>query len=159
MSNAITLLTGFVGIVLVVLGMVFLYLKVVPKKYDGTFKNKALQFVHDYFNFKKLYIESVLKFIFTLFTVIFIAAGVVGVLSSFLGIFENLSDVFQYGMPFWRVITSFFTGLITSILTMVIGPVAVRLTYEGIMMFILLVKNVIEINNKTKAHKEEKTEE
>lgn len=159
MSGTLTVLSGFISIVLVVLGMIFLYMKIIPKKYDGTFKNKYLQTLHDYFSFKKLYIESVLKFIFTLLTVAFIAAGITGILSSFFGIFTNLSYVFQYGMPFWRVITSFLTGLITGVLTMVIGPVAVRLIYEGIMLFLLLVNNVIEINNKTKPAKEEKTEE
>ena len=32
----------------------------------------------------------------------------------------------------------------------VLGPVVLRLVYEGFMMFIILVKNVVEINNKTK---------
>ncbi len=161
MSSAVVLFIGFVNIALIVLGMVFLYLKIIPKKYDGTFKNKYLQILHDYFNFKALYIENVLKFIFTLFTVACIASGIVGILSAFLGFFNNISYLFKYGIAssFWGIASTFFSGIITSILTMVIGPVIVRLVYEGIMMFILLVKNVIEINNKTKAPKEDKTEE
>lgn len=159
MSGALMIFSSFISIVLVVLGMIFLYNKIIPKKYDGTFKNKYLQTLHDYFNFKKLYIESVLKFIFTLLTVAFVAAGIAGILSAFFGIFVNLSYVFQYGMSFWRVITNFFMSFIGSLFTMIIGPVCVRLVYEGVMLFILLVNNVIEINNKTKATKEDKTEE
>ena len=36
------------------------------------------------------------------------------------------------------------------LLMMILGPIIIRLAYEFIMMFILLVKNVIQINNKLK---------
>jgi hypothetical protein len=41
----------------------------------------------------------------------------------------------------------------------VLGPIALRLAYEMLMMFILLVKNVIDINGKLKVEKEEPKEE
>jgi hypothetical protein len=41
---------------------------------------------------------------------------------------------------------------------MLLGPVVIRLVYEAIMMGILLVKNVMQINNKLKVP-EEKIEE
>ena len=37
------------------------------------------------------------------------------------------------------------------VLRMVLGPVMLRLSYEGIMMFLLLVKNTAEINQKLSA--------
>ena len=39
---------------------VLLYVKVMPRKLDGSFTNPLLQFIHDYFHFKKLYLEEVL---------------------------------------------------------------------------------------------------
>ena len=153
-------LSIFISVVLTIAGMVFLYLKILPKKLDGSFSNKFLQIVHDYFNFKKLYLESVLKFLFTLLTVACIAVGIATVLSSFIGVFESLSYIIDYGMPFRYLVSSFFGGVFGGILIIVAGPIVVRLSYEGIMMFIILVKNVIEINNKkeNKPQVEEKAE-
>jgi len=151
----------FIAVALTVAGMILLYLKVLPKKFDGTFTNKFMQIAHDYFNFKKLYLESVLKFLFTLLTVVCIAAGAAQVIVSFFGVFQNLVRVIEYGMSFMYVISAFFGGVLGGVLTIVVGPIIVRLVYEGIMMFIILVKNVIEINNKTKspADKEEEQAE
>jgi len=140
----------FVGFVLTIVGMILLYVKVIPKKFDGSFSNKFLQSVHDYFNFKKLYLESVLKFLFTLLTVLCIVAGIVSILSAFLNVFDGIGNVIRYGYSIGYVIVPFFGGIFGGILTIVLGTIAIRLAYEGIMMFILLVKNVIEINNKTK---------
>lgn len=140
----------FLAVALTIAGMVLLYLKVIPKKHDGTFKNKFLQMVHDYFNFKTLYIETVLKFIFTFVTVAFVAMGIASVINAFLGIFGGIANMVEYGMSFGYLLSSFFTKLLSGIAVLVVGPVAARLVYEGIMLFILLVKNVIEINNKTK---------
>lgn len=36
------------------------------------------------------------------------------------------------------------------LLTMILGPIVIRLVYELLMMMVLLVKNVIAINNKLK---------
>ena len=69
---------------------------------------------------------------------------------SFFGIFTNIGYVIEYGMSFGYVISSFFAGVFGGIGIIIVGPIAVRLAYEGVMMFILLVKNVIEINNKMK---------
>lgn len=110
--------------------VIFLYIKVLPKRLDGTFTNPVMQWLHDYFHFKNLYIESVMRFIFVLTT-----AAVVCV-----GVFMMLGYV-GYGR---YKESTFLPGLLMT----VIGPVVLRLVYEGTMMFILLVKNVIEINKK-----------
>ncbi len=148
----------FITVVLTIAGMIFLYLKILPKKFDGSFANKFLQAIHDYFNFKKIYIESVLKFLFTLLTVIYIAAGISTVITAFLGIFQNIGDMIQYSLPFRYLVSAFFSKFFFGILMIVVCPIIIRLIYEGIMMFIILVKNVIEINNKTKIP-DEKPEE
>lgn len=153
MSNVFIIFTTFIGVVLLILGMVFLYLKIIPGKYDGTFGNKALQFVHDYFNFKKLYLETVLKFLFTLLTVACEATGIAGIINTFLSVFRNVGYMIDGWYDFGDVLASFFGGIIGCVLFMILAPVVIRLIYEGFMMFILLVKNVIELNNKTKDDK------
>ena len=136
----------------VVAAMVLLYLKVLPQKLDGTFGSKLLQFLHDYFSFKKLYVESVLKFLFALLTVACVVGGVVGIVGAVFGFFGGIVDAMDYGSWYFSeiVLGRFFAGVLGSAGMIALGPVAVRLTYEFTMMFILLVKNVIEINNKTK---------
>lgn len=113
---------------------VLLYLKVLPKKKDGELNSPFLQFLHDFFHFKKLYLEEVLKAIFVVATVACVAIG------AFL-----LITVVSYG----RYYSQWYGGY--GLLLMIGGPIALRLTYEGFMMAILLVKNTIEINNKLKA--------
>ncbi|MGN0159781.1 MAG: hypothetical protein ACI4AQ_00150 [Lachnospiraceae bacterium] len=111
------------GVVLTLVGVVALYMFVLPKSKDGNFSNPFLQQLHDFFLFKKLYIESVIRFLYVVATVFCIANG-------FVTLFGK----------------TFFAGLGM----MIFGPIAVRITFEFAMMTILLIKNVIEINNKLK---------
>jgi len=140
----------FIGIILVILGMILLYVKIIPKKFDGSFSNKFLQAIHDYFNFKRLYLESVLKFIFTLLTVICIVAGAVSILSSCFGIFESIGDIIRYGMPLTYLVSQFLGGVFGGIVIIFIGSLVIRLVYIVIIIFIIIIKNIIEINNKMK---------
>lgn len=130
-------LAGIAAIIVTIL----LYVKVMPKKLDGKLNDK-LQKLHDFFHFKKLYLEEVLKFIYVLATVATVCSG----------LFLMLSYQEYWGYYSTRKESLFGYGL----LTLIAGPLAIRLAYEGIMMFILLVKNTIEINNKLDAPKQEK---
>ena len=123
---------------------IFLYIKVLPRKLDGTFPKKFLQMLHDYFHFKKLYIEEVLKFIFVLATVACVCAGVF----LLLGYTESYHYSYYSGGYTTREST-FLYGLAV----LIGGPIALRLTYEGLMMFILAVKNIMDINNKLPSKK------
>ena len=139
---------------------VILCIKVLPAKYDGTFNKKMLQKVHNYFNFKSLYLESILKILFTFLTIACIAVGLfaatIGNGFQFIGNFIDAMEYnFRYSDWIWELL---FYNFIGGIALAVIGPIALRLAYEAIMMFILLVKNVIEINGKLKAPKAESTE-
>ncbi|MBQ9096963.1 MAG: hypothetical protein IJY55_01025 [Clostridia bacterium] len=88
--------------------------------------NNFFKKVADIFNFKNLLLESILKFLYTISTLFVI----------FYGFFTLFSEVYGESM--------FFAGLAT----MVLGPIVIRITYERSIMFVLLVKNVIEINKK-----------
>ena len=123
------------GCIAAVIVTIYLYSKVLPQKLDGTFEKNIFQKLHDYFHFKKLYIESVLKFIFVLATVAVVCVGVF-MLLGYTGYGRYKDSTFLYGL-----------------IMIIGGPISLRLAYEGVMMFILLVKNVIEINNKLSKEK------
>ena len=132
LSFGIVLVLGFVGGIALT---VWLYRMVLPAAKDGTFEKPIYQKLHDYFHFKKLYLEDVLRALFVLATAICVAMGAFLLLG-------------YTGYGYYKVST-FLPG----VMTLVLGPVVLRLTYEGIMMFLLLVKNTIEINAKLSAGK------
>lgn len=127
-----------IGIVLAVAATVFICVRVLPKKYDGRLNSKFLQFLHDFFNFKTFYIEALTKFIFVLLTCLCIFVG-------FLLMFGKFEYYGYFGMTFTQ--STFLYGLGI----MLLGPLVLRVTYEFVMMAILLVQNVNDINRKMKA--------
>lgn len=147
---------AIVGVLAAIAVTVLLYIKVLPAKFDGTFDKKLLQKIHDYFNFKSLYLETVLKAVFTFLSVACLAVGVlsatVGNAVWFIG---RLIDAARYSSyysgSFDWIFGRFGLNFLIGIGIAVLGPIVLRLVYEGILMFILLVKNVIEINNKMKS--------
>ena len=131
-------LGSIAGVVLTIL----LYIKVLPRKNDGTFDKPIVQFLHDFFHFKKLYLEEVLKFVYVLATVATVCVGAF----LLLGYQESWS---YYGGSSKE--STFLYGL-----AMIVGgPISLRLGYEVVMMFILLVKNTIDINTKLPAKDEQ----
>ena len=91
---------------------------------------KFLRMVADILNFKDLLLEKIMKVLYVFATAYCLMAG-----------FFMLFSGYRYG---WTFRSTALEGL----LVMFIGPIVVRLAFEGIMMFILLVKNTIEINKK-----------
>ena len=81
-----------------------------------------LKFLSDVFNFRWLIIEKILKATYIISTIFLFFAGIV------MGITESI----EY------------------LLISLLGPLAIRLVYEAAMMVILMIKNLIEINNKLK---------
>ena len=101
--------------------------------------NKFLGTVSDILNFKTLFIEKILKALYVFATAFALIFGFL-MLFSFVkvgGYWGTASTIHWYG----------YYGL----LIMIGGPIAIRLTYEVIMLFILLVKNVMDINKKLSA--------
>ena len=94
------------------------YLFLTSSKQEQSLKG-GLRWLKDFLTFRKIYLEAVLRFLYILTTCAIVATG-------FLMIFERG----------WR-----------GLLLMIVGPVAVRIVYELLMLFIVLVKNVMEINN------------
>ncbi len=111
---------------------------VMPEKKRPTL-NAFFTFVSDVFNFRSLLIEKILKFTYLLLTLFAILFG-------FLAFVVCIS-------------TNDARAGLMGLLVMILGPIALRLTYELSMMAVLLVKNVIEINNKMLLSSNDKKEE
>ena len=111
---------------------------VMPEKKRPTL-NAFFTFVSDVFNFRSLLIEKILKFTYLLLTLFAILFGFCAFVVSI-----SINDG---------------RAALIGLLVMILGPIALRLIYELSMMAVLLVKNVIEINNKmvlsTKDNEEE----
>ncbi len=112
---------------------VAIFIFVLPeKKYESlpTF----LKVVAHIFDFKELLLEKILKALYTFFTLTCVLLG--------------------FFLLFTVESRFYFGGY--GIILMLLGPIVVRLTYEFMIMFVLLVKNVIEINKKLKNNSEDK---
>lgn len=114
-----------VGVILAIAVTVLLGVFVLPERrraqLSGFFRTVA-----DIFNFKGLIIEKILKYLYIFFTFFFFLLG--------------------FFMLFWQ---SYGRSLaLQGFLVMIISPFAVRITFEAMMLFVLLAKNVIEINSK-----------
>lgn len=141
-TSVAMILGGIAALVLTI----WLYVKVMPRQLDGSFDNPWWQRLHDFFHFKKLYLEEVLKFVYVLATIACVCAGIFMLVA-----YEEVYRYSYYSGSRIEKESTFLYGLCL----IIAGPISLRLAYEVIMMFILLVKNTIEINNKLPEKKEE----
>lgn len=125
-----------VGGVLALVGTIISLILITPENKRASL-NSFMKFLHDLFNFKFLLIEKLIKFLYILST---IACETVGffLLFSKIDYFYSSESMALYGT-----------------ILMIAGPIAVRLVFELMMMGILVVKNVIQINNKLKNQNED----
>lgn len=130
-SNFMSLVV--IGIAVALIVTIVLWVAVIPEKKRAKL-NKFFGFLSDVFNFRSLLTEKLLKFLYTLLTVVSI---IVGFCMLFIKVFDE--PLAGYGL-----------------LLMIAGPIALRLVFEAFMLGILLVKNVIEINNKLSYPEEHK---
>ena len=115
------------ALVLAVVATVLAFVVVLSKKGRES-QNPFMKSLVNVCDFRSLIIEKILKALYIFSTSYVILKGV-------LGIFDFGS--YNYGL-----------NLITSILTAVLGPIFIRIVYELLMLTVILVKNVIQINNK-----------
>ncbi len=107
---------------LAIIGGILTYFLFVKSKTEP--KSKFLKWLKDFLNFKVMLIEPILKVIYYICTI-----GVILMSFGFLG----------YGA----------TGVLTFFITLVLGPVLVRLGYEFTMMFIMIWHNTKDIAENT----------
>lgn len=111
---------------------VLFYIFIQPEKKAAKMP-KFVRIIRDILDMKDLYLEYALKALYVCGTIFCIVCGVY----MFLGFGPN-----YYGGIRW------YGGY--GLLLMLLGPVALRLVYELILMFVLLVKNTMQINKKIK---------
>lgn len=120
------------AIIISIVGAILAFVLIVPdKKRNGL--NKFFKFLHDLFNFKFLTIEKILQVLYIISTIFVIVYG-------FFSLFLFVPKSFFSDEVVWM-------GWI-GLLLMVLGPIAIRLVFECLMMFVILVKNTNQINNK-----------
>lgn len=95
-------------------------LKVLGSEKYANSDNKIIRFLHNLITFKSLLIEQILKVLYIILTLICIYFG------------------------FSLLVAS----PIIAILLIILGPLVIRLLFEGLMLTVLLVKNVIDIRKK-----------
>lgn len=115
-----TIILGILSLIATIVCCIF----ILPRKNDGHFPTRFGQFLHDLFHFKRLWLEYILKVLYIFETLFVILCG--------------------FSFLFMRGGYAFLIGLGV----MILGPIAVRILYELMMMLILLVQNVIDINRK-----------
>ena len=125
------------GAVLALAATILSFVFIVPNKRK---LNAFFQFLHNLFNFKQLYLEKILRFLYVLSTLFCVIGGFL-----MLFYFEQVPHYdYWYGTYTYTTQWLGYYGLIM----MVVGPVAVRISYECIMMAVLAVRNIMEINQK-----------
>ena len=88
-------------------------------------KGKFLKWLKDFLAFKIMWIEPIMKVIYYIGTIFCILASF-----AFIG-----------------------TSFLTFVILLICGPILIRLTYEGIMMFIMIWRNTQNIADNTKKSK------
>lgn len=138
---------AIIAAILAIGSAIVMFIFVMPKKKDGKLP-KILQIFHDIAHFKQFFLGYALKAMYIIATVFCIIYGFI----LLFGVETHSSSFYGYG---YTTTTSTFG---TGILIMILGPIAVRLTYELAIMFITLVQNVADINNKLKNQNEKPAE-
>ena len=128
---------SIISVIAAIAATVLAFIFIVPEKKYGKL-NKFGQFLHRTLNFKYLIIEKILQALYIFNTALVILLG-------FFMLFVFTPGYSYYG---YSVRGTWLGGY--GLLMMILGPIIVRITYEFIMMAILLIKNVISINNKLK---------
>lgn len=128
------IVVAIITLVITIILSILVFTKVMPKDKQEKLP-KFLKFLAKIFNFESLLLEKILKFLYvfcTIFCVIF------GFLLTFW--FDT-----KYGVS-WAGKAGPFV--------MILGPIAFRIIYELMMLFLLLVKNTSDINKKLSEKKD-----
>ena len=120
-----------IAVVLAIAATVLAFIFIVPEKRREKL-NAFGKFLHDLCSFKFLVVEKILQALYIFSTAFVILFGVL--------------QLFNVQRDYWTGASRWMGG--TGLLCIIVGPIAVRLSYEMMMMAILLVKNVISINRK-----------
>lgn len=122
---------GVLAVILAVVGTVLVMVLVTPEKRRAKLP-KPLQVVADICNFKGLLLEYIVRAVYIFLTLLTVLSGFFTILTS----------------PFVGSFGGFLSTAFGGLMSIVFGVILIRVIFEFTMMFILLVKNVMQINNK-----------
>ena len=136
---------AIIASILSIIATIFAFVYLIPaNKREGL--NNFGKLIHDTLNFKTLWIEKICKFFYVLSTAFALVIG-------FLMLFW-VEEIYHYNYnsyygyyPDSYYITKQWVGYY-GLIVMILGPVLIRIIYEGLMMAILACKNIMDINNK-----------
>ena len=120
-----------IAVILGIAATVLAFILIVPEKRRES-QGAFCKFLHDLCNFKFLVVEKVLQALYIFSTAFVILYGVL--------------QLFNVQPNYWTGGNTWMGGV--GLLYIILGPIVVRLSFEMMMMVILLVKNVISINHK-----------
>ena len=110
---------GIISLILAIIGGILVYFLFVQAK--QTPKNKFLAWLKDFLAFKAMWLEPIMKIMYYVATIFIVLAS-------------------------FSLITYSF---VTFIVTLILGPVLIRVAYELIMMFIMIWRNTRDIAKNT----------
>ena len=120
-----------IAVILGIAATVLAFILIVPEKRREN-QGAFCKFLHDLCNFRFLVVEKVLQALYIFSTAFVILYGVL--------------QLFNVQPNYWTGGNTWMGGV--GLLYIILGPIVVRLSFEMMMMVILLVKNVISINHK-----------
>lgn len=131
------------------------FFMIIPEEKRVSMTHPFSIYLHNLFNFKKLWIEGISKFFYVFSTFASIIGGF------FMLFWVEQTQVYHPGSSWYDegyyTTSTQWRGYI-GFIVMILGPIIIRITYEFIMMQILLLKNVMDINKKVEVNKPESTE-
>ena len=122
------------AVILAITATVLAFIFIVPENRRKNL-NAFFKFLHDLCNFKFLVVEKILQALYIFSTAFVVIYGVL--------------QLFNFKENYWTGGYTWMGGV--GLLCILLGPIAIRLSYELLMMAVLLVKNVIAINHKLTA--------
>lgn len=133
-----------IGAVLALIVTILLSILVIPEKRRAKL-GKFGKFLHDLCNFKFLIVEKIFQFFYTLAT----AFSVIGGFLMLFMVEEQYHYSYSYRYGYETYTTTEWVGYY-GLLVMILGPIAIRIVYELLMLGLIAIKNIIQINSKLK---------
>ncbi len=137
-----TNVSSIIALIVAIAATVFAAIFILPEK-KRVKQNKLFGILSDIFTFKDLLLDKILTILYTFCTLLCVSTGV------FFLITVEYSQRYLFYYDKYETSATYMGGW--GALILIAGPIVVRIAFEILMMFVLLVKNTISINNKLNA--------
>lgn len=146
MLTFITILASLTAVAAGVLAFIFLLPADKRAKLNGFGR-----FLHDFCNFKDFWLEKILKFMYIVATVYSVVYGALNFLFGFYTYENYVSGYFDTELGEW--VEGYTETLLgwngwNGLIVLILGPIAIRIAYELIILVIRALRGLIGINDK-----------